>query len=201
MAFQYTVAPAVSNLQKFEKVLLRAARIITGLRNTCPKDIVLFEVYLQPFSLRIQRRNPVGCSVFSSALIAFDEAFGALAFLPNGKEIWILFDSRSAIPHLYNWQSVRDNVVVSILTKIRRLSTLHQIHLQWIPSHVDLEGNEIADTLAKAGACEVPEPSEPSSTFLRFTLELNTRIRPLGLSPRAPLVSVFSLWKLSGSRF
>ncbi|GFU79060.1 uncharacterized protein TNCV_1493791 [Trichonephila clavipes] len=53
--------------------------------------------------------------------------------------------------------------------QIRRLpSTLHQIHLQWIPSHVDLEGNEIADTLAKAGACEIPEPSEPSSTFLEI---------------------------------
>ncbi|GFU44106.1 RNase H domain-containing protein [Trichonephila clavipes] len=31
----------------------------------------------------------------------------------------------------------------------------------WIPSHIDLEGNEIVGTLAKAGACEVPEPSAP----------------------------------------
>ncbi|GFV55755.1 RNase H domain-containing protein [Trichonephila clavipes] len=35
------------------------------------------------------------------------------------------------------------------------------------PSHIDLEGNEIADTLAKAGACEVPEPSAPL-TFLEI---------------------------------
>ncbi|GFU39221.1 hypothetical protein TNCV_1903051 [Trichonephila clavipes] len=41
------------------------------------------------------------------------------------------------------------------------------------------EGNEIADTLTKAGACEVPEPSAP----LTFSLEPNTRIRPLGLPP------------------
>ncbi|GFT10485.1 RNase H domain-containing protein [Trichonephila clavipes] len=76
----------------------------------------------------------------------------------------------------------------------------HQIHLQWIPSHIDLEGNEIADTLAKAGACKVPEPSVPL-TFWRFSLELNTSIRPLGLPlPRAPLVSVFSSLRLSGSR-
>ncbi|GFU57331.1 RNase H domain-containing protein [Trichonephila clavipes] len=93
--------------------------------------------------------------------------FGSLASLPNGKEIWILSDSRSAIQHLSNWQSVRDNVGVSILTKLKRLSTSHQIHLQWIPSHIDLEGNEIADTLAKAGACEVPEPSA-SLTFLEI---------------------------------
>ncbi|GFX13303.1 hypothetical protein TNCV_2907261 [Trichonephila clavipes] len=34
-----------------------------------------------------------------------------------------------------------------------------KIHLQWTPSHLDLEGNDIADTLAKADTCEVPEPS------------------------------------------
>ncbi|GFS63000.1 RNase H domain-containing protein [Trichonephila clavipes] len=104
--------------------------------------------------LRIQRRNPDGCSVFRSELRAIDEALGSLRSLPNGKDIWILFDSRSAIQHLSNWKSVRDNVGVSILSKLKRLFTSHQIHLQWIPSDVDLEGNEIADTLAKAGACE-----------------------------------------------
>ncbi|GFU11965.1 RNase H domain-containing protein [Trichonephila clavipes] len=221
---------SVTNLQKLEKFQLSAARIITGLRNTCPRDIVLFEEDLQPISLRrlscltkyynklrsldpgnrtsayfkdwcnnqrlrrnspfsqmasfnlttdavephhlsqcfdpaddldgiffhpkLPRRNPDGCSIFRNALIAIDEAFGSLASLPNGKEIWILSGSRSAIQHLSNWQSVRDNVGVSVLTKLKRLSTSHQIHVQWIPSHIDLEGNEIADTLAKAGACE-----------------------------------------------
>ncbi|GFW93870.1 RNase H domain-containing protein [Trichonephila clavipes] len=62
---------------------------------------------------------------------------------------------------------VRDNVGVSILTKLKRLFTSHQIHLLWIPSHIDLEGNEIADTLAKAGARELPEPSAPL-TFLEI---------------------------------
>ncbi|GFU83952.1 RNase H domain-containing protein [Trichonephila clavipes] len=247
----FTMKPSVSvtNLQKLEKVQLSAARIITGLQNTCPRDIILFEADLQPLSLRrcacltkyynklrsldsrnrtsayfkdwcnnqrlrrnspfsqmvtfnltiddvephhlsqcldpandldgvffhpelpvhvnkqedlpaylkqfalerigdipidaiqvymdgsrdhyyqsgsgiyiksqdyilrIQRRNPDGCSVFHSELIAIDEALGSLASLPNGKEIWILSDRRSAIQHLSNWQSVRDNVGVSI---------------------------------------------------------------------------------------
>ncbi|GFT92348.1 putative RNA-directed DNA polymerase from transposon BS [Trichonephila clavipes] len=43
---------SVTNLQKLKKVQLSAARIITGLKNTCPRDIVLFEVDLQPLSLR-----------------------------------------------------------------------------------------------------------------------------------------------------
>ncbi|GFT28304.1 RNase H domain-containing protein [Trichonephila clavipes] len=120
----------------------------------------------QDHILRIQR-NPDGCSVFHIELIAIDESLGSLASLPTGKEIWILSDSRSAIQHLSNWQSVRDNVGVSILTKLKRLFTSHQIHLQWIPSHIDLEGNEIADALAKSGACKVPEPSAPL-TFLEI---------------------------------
>ncbi|GFY16890.1 RNase H domain-containing protein [Trichonephila clavipes] len=129
------------------------------------KQLALERIGAQDHVLRIQRRNPDGCSVFCSELIAIDEALGSLASLPIGNEIWILSDSRSVIQHLSNWQSVGDNVGVSILTKLKRLSTSHQIHLQWIPSHIDLEGNEIADTLAKAGACEVPEPSVPL-TFL-----------------------------------
>ncbi|GFT18127.1 uncharacterized protein TNCV_182951 [Trichonephila clavipes] len=39
------------------------------------------------------------------------------------------------------------------------------------------------------------------SPFWRFSLELNTRIRPIGLPPRAPLVSMFSSWRLSRLRF
>ncbi|GFX29236.1 RNase H domain-containing protein [Trichonephila clavipes] len=102
-------------------------------------------------------RNPDSCSVFRSELIAIDEALGSLASLQNGKEIWILSHSRSAIQHLSIWQSVRDNVGVSILSKCKRLSTSHQIHLQWIPPHVDLE----------AKACKVPELSAPL-TFLEM---------------------------------
>ncbi|GFU57104.1 uncharacterized protein TNCV_1779671 [Trichonephila clavipes] len=37
----------------------------------------------QDHILRIQRRNPDGCSVFRSELIAIDEALGSLASLPN----------------------------------------------------------------------------------------------------------------------
>ncbi|GFY02306.1 uncharacterized protein TNCV_3501881 [Trichonephila clavipes] len=127
----------------------------------------------QDHILRIQRRNPDSCSVFRSELTAIDETLGSLASLSNGKEIWILSDSRSAIQHLSNWQSVRNNVGVSILTKLKRLSASHQIHMQWIPSHINLEGNEIVETLAKASACEVPDPSP----FWRFSLELNTRTK------------------------
>ncbi|GFS62223.1 RNase H domain-containing protein [Trichonephila clavipes] len=142
--------------------------------------------------LRIQRRNPDGCSVFRSELIAIDEALGSLASLPNGKEIWILSDSRSAIQHLSNWQSVRDNVGVSILAKLKRLSTSHQIHQQWIPSRI-LEGNEIADTLAKAGARELPEPSAPL-TFLEMFSRTKHQNKTAWITPQSTSgINVFVL--------
>ncbi|GFX66357.1 RNase H domain-containing protein [Trichonephila clavipes] len=155
----------------------------------------------QDHILRIQKRNPDGCLVFRSELIAIDEVLGSLPFLPNGKEIWILSDSRSAIQHLSNWQSVRDNVGVSILTKLKRLFTSHQIHLQWISSHIDLEGNEIEDTLAKAGACEVPESSAPLTFLEIFSRTKHQNKIALNTPPRAPLVSMFSSCRLSNSWF
>ncbi|GFS87550.1 hypothetical protein TNCV_2941571 [Trichonephila clavipes] len=102
----------------------------------------------------------------------------------------MLSDSKSAVQYFSNCQSVRDNVGVSILNKLKRLSTSHQIHLPWIPSDVDLEGNEIADTLAKAALARPLSRYHPSP-FRSFSQKLNTRIRPLGLSPRAQWVSVF----------
>ncbi|GFW79055.1 uncharacterized protein TNCV_214871 [Trichonephila clavipes] len=157
----------------------------------------------QDHILRIQRRNTDGCSVFRSELIAIDGTLGSFAPFPKGKEIWILSDSGSSKQHLSNWQSVRDNVGVSILTKLKRLSTSHKTHMQWILSHVDLERNEIVDTLAKAGACEVPEPSA-SLIFLEIFSRTKHQNKTTWITPppsRAPLVLVFSSWRLSGSRF
>ncbi|GFX55447.1 reverse transcriptase domain-containing protein [Trichonephila clavipes] len=51
---RHETSASVTNLQKLQKVQLSAARMITGLRNTCPRDIVLFEADLQP--LRLRRR-------------------------------------------------------------------------------------------------------------------------------------------------
>ncbi|GFU61950.1 RNase H domain-containing protein [Trichonephila clavipes] len=142
---------------------------------------------------RIQRINPDGCSVFRSELITIDEDLGSLVSLSNGKEIWIRSDSRSAIQHLSNWLSVRDNVRVSILIKLKQFSPSHQIHLQWIPSHIDLERNEIADTLAKVGACNVPEPSAPF-TFLEIFSKTKHQNKTAWITPQSTIdTNVFVL--------
>ncbi|GBL96305.1 hypothetical protein AVEN_238675-1 [Araneus ventricosus] len=47
---------------------------------------------------------------------------------------------------------------------LRHIGVDHEVHLQWIPSHVDIYGNEVADNLAKQGTAE-PLFSTPSLTF------------------------------------
>ncbi|GFS91045.1 putative RNA-directed DNA polymerase from transposon BS [Trichonephila clavipes] len=54
----YCCASAAS-LEKLEKIQLGAARIITGLRRSCPKEIVLFEADLQPLHLRSKISSPI----------------------------------------------------------------------------------------------------------------------------------------------
>ena len=43
---------------------------------------------------------------------------------------------------------VRDFTGMNILKKLKSLSWSHQIHLQWIPSHIDISVNEAADLFA-----------------------------------------------------
>lgn len=103
----------------------------------------------------IKQRNPDTCSVFRSELIAIKEGLDAILPYDNDfGELWILSDSRSALQHLSGWSSANDDTSISILLKLREISQNHDVHLQWIPSHINVCGNEIADRLAKEGSEE-----------------------------------------------
>ncbi|GBM63031.1 hypothetical protein AVEN_54711-1 [Araneus ventricosus] len=132
--------------------------------------------------LKIERRNPDFCSVFRSELIAIDEGLDSLSFVSCSNEIWILTDSRSSIQHLANWHRVRDNTGINILNKLKNLSVSYRIHLQWIPSHVNIQTNEIADALAKAGADDASVPSAPL-TYLELFSRAKSRNKTIWLIP------------------
>ncbi|GFX56353.1 RNase H domain-containing protein [Trichonephila clavipes] len=108
----------------------------------------------QSYSSRNRHRNSDVCSVFRSELIANDTSLKEAVSIPGSNSIWILSDSRSAIQHLSNWHKVGDNTRVAILEKVKRLSSSLEIHLQWVLSHVNITGNEIADFLAKGGVVQ-----------------------------------------------
>ncbi|GBO28484.1 hypothetical protein AVEN_224663-1, partial [Araneus ventricosus] len=122
---------------------------------------------------------PDFCSVFRSELIAIDEGLDSLSSLSYSDEIWILTDSRSSIQHLANWHRVRDSTGMNILNKLKSLSVSYRIHLQWIPSHVNIKGNEIADALAKENSSV---PSAPL-TYLELFSRAKGRNKTIWLIP------------------
>ncbi|GFY32938.1 putative RNA-directed DNA polymerase from transposon BS [Trichonephila clavipes] len=52
--YQIFQVASATNLKKLERVQLSAARIITGLRYSCPTDIVLYEEDIQPLTIRFE---------------------------------------------------------------------------------------------------------------------------------------------------
>ncbi|UYV79930.1 hypothetical protein LAZ67_18001125, partial [Cordylochernes scorpioides] len=123
---------------------------------------------------KMNRRNPDFCSVFRSELIAIYEALKSIRNT-NYQDIWILTDSRSAIQHLSHTGELRDKVSRNIIGYLQKLSKTSKIHLQWIPSHVGIEGNEAADVLAKKGAKE-PLPQKNKLTFKEIETIAKTKI-------------------------
>ncbi|GBL90634.1 hypothetical protein AVEN_219304-1 [Araneus ventricosus] len=99
-----------------------------------------------------------------SELLAIEAGHEAILNENNYGAVWILSDSRSSIQHLKDWNNVGDRTGISILKLLRHISVDHEVHLQWIPSHVDIYGNEVADDLAKQGTAE-HLCSTPSLTF------------------------------------
>ncbi|GFS81562.1 uncharacterized protein NPIL_172391 [Nephila pilipes] len=67
------------------------------------------------------------------------------------QDIWILTDSRSSIQHLQNWLRIGDRASFSKLILLQKLSFCHNVHFQWILSHISISDDEVADTLAKEG--------------------------------------------------
>ncbi|GBM63781.1 hypothetical protein AVEN_8876-1 [Araneus ventricosus] len=100
----------------------------------------------------------------TSELLAIEAGLEAISNENNYGAVWILSDSRSSIQHLKDWNNVGDRTGISILKLLRHIGVDHEVHLQWIPSHMDIHGNEVADDLAKQGTAE-PVCSTPSLTF------------------------------------
>ncbi|GFV91128.1 RNase H domain-containing protein [Trichonephila clavipes] len=109
-------------------------------------------------------RNPDFSSVYKSELTAIKLGLEAIINESDYGELWILSDSRSSLQHLHNWTQVGDKTSISILHNLKLISKHHDVHFQWIPSHVDIFGNEQADRLAREG-CSLLTTSSPAITY------------------------------------
>nr|XP_042898848.1 uncharacterized protein LOC122269492 [Parasteatoda tepidariorum] len=120
-------------------------------------------------------RNPDFTSVFRSELIAIEQGIDAIINESDFGDLWILSDSRSSLQHLHNWTKVGDKTSISILLKLQLISKHHDVHLQWIPSHVDIFGNEQADRLAKEG-CSHLASSSSALTFSEHQSKIKSHL-------------------------
>ncbi|XP_071037738.1 uncharacterized protein [Parasteatoda tepidariorum] len=130
------------------------------------------------------QRNPDFCSVFRSELLAINR--GLEFVLQNDlcyKDLWIFSDSHSSLQHLNNRTQIGDKTSISIVNNLKLLSLQHNIHLQWVPSHVGIYGNDLADSLAKEG-CSQPHPTSYDLTYLElFSLKKSQLLRDWLISP------------------
>ncbi|GBM88108.1 hypothetical protein AVEN_131483-1 [Araneus ventricosus] len=62
---------------------------------------------------------------------------------------YILTDSKSSIQYLKNWPKIPEKTGQEIISKIAILSQKSRVCIQWIPFHVGVFSNEVADLLAK----------------------------------------------------
>ncbi|GBM61347.1 hypothetical protein AVEN_150492-1 [Araneus ventricosus] len=75
--------------------------------------------------------------------------------------VFFLRQSRSVVQYLANWRDVSDWRGVDIFNKLKALCYSCVLHLQWIPPHVNLKYNDIADGLAKEGTTMPQANVEP----------------------------------------
>ncbi|GFV34128.1 RNase H domain-containing protein [Trichonephila clavipes] len=70
----------------------------------------------------------------------------------------------------------------AILKPSRTNDATHKIHFQWIPSHVNIVGNEIAGSLARAGAGETTTPATPL-TYLELFSKYKAKNKAIWMIP------------------
>ncbi|GBN06543.1 hypothetical protein AVEN_238096-1 [Araneus ventricosus] len=110
-------------------------------------------------------------------MIAIDMALDFVLEHQFFGEICILSGSRSVVQYLDNWRDVSDRRGVDIFNKLRTLCNTCVLHLQWIPPHVNLKYDDIADSLAKEGTT-MPQAQVEPLTYL----ELYSRRKALVLT-------------------
>lgn len=101
------------------------------------------------------------CTNYKAELLAIKEAIAFLLERNNLFNKVVLFtDSLSALQALES--DPTDDFIAEILTLVQRLCETTTLVLQWVPAHIGLYGNEIADKLAKEGSL-LEQPVVPLS--------------------------------------
>src|SRR5436190_15341143 len=93
--------------------------------------------------------------VFDAELFAIEKAF-KIAWENrqlNINKVWIFSDSQAAIKRLMNLSLKADQYYVQFIRKWAKnfQDKAIQLQLEWVPGHINIRGNKLADKAAKKG--------------------------------------------------
>ena len=95
-----------------------------------------------------------GCSSYKAEIVAIKHALEWIVDSKSTGRFLLCTDSRSAVQRLNSGPSITrtalEKEIWDLLIQISDLPN-SSLHFQWIPSHCDIQGNEIADKLANEG--------------------------------------------------
>ena len=148
-----------------------------------------FAIYVHGL-LHSTEARPAGCasSDFRTEAVAMNMGLAAIHTiqdLHSYSSIRVLSDCQSLIDTVSGGPArLSDSVCNSIWSHLSTTSTNFTIHVQWIPSHIGLPGNTLADSEAKRGSTlsqsSVPIDLASAKVQIRRTgqQEFHTRIQP-----------------------
>jgi ribonuclease HI len=92
----------------------------------------------------------------------------------QNQKAWIFTDNQAAVQRIASLTAAPGQDVALRLADIA--DTLHErnnsLHIQWVPGHVDVAGNERADKLAKEATQKTPPPQPKTSlSYLRRVIK------------------------------
>ncbi|GFW96906.1 uncharacterized protein TNCV_2160411 [Trichonephila clavipes] len=123
--------------------------------------------------IRICTKNPDYYSVFWAELLAIEEVLNFCITESVNIDIWIMSGNRSSIQHLPEWgRHGGQNDNEYFVKLLNYLSADIKIFFHWVPSHVNICGNEIADGLIREGSCK----DSTHGSCLTFS-EIATRVK------------------------
>ena len=73
----------------------------------------------------------------------------------------IFFSDSQAALNALNRTFTSSRLVLDIADQLTSLGTAHNVELRWVPGHNGVEGNELADSLAREGSSTTPIGPEP----------------------------------------
>lgn len=109
-------------------------------------------MYSEKYNMNLTYRLEENASIFQAEVLAIKKA--AEKLLENkiiNNTITICIDSQAAIKALSS-NKFNSKIVLQCYEALQTISASNRIQLKWVPGHSDIEGNEEADKLAKAGA-------------------------------------------------